>query len=760
MKNLKSIAILLLLSLFTMSLIACNSKSSTTSLNTDEKTTTTTTFDDTASKDNDVTTSINDIITTTSNDDVTTTTSENISTNADDVTTVSADITTTTSEDITTSEDNTTTADDSSGDEDENAGPVLEDVTIDLTKISIECSSGTENAYSIKGSTITFSNIEEKTTYSISGELDGNIVIDVTEDYKFELEFNGLTLTSTTEVPIYIASGDKVTLSFKKGSINNINDLRDEVTNEDDISSSIYALCDISLQGKGTLNLTSTHNKGIHTKDDLEIKNLILNVECMDNALKGNDSITIESGTLNLISKAGDGIKTSNSDISSKGNQRGTVTISGGDIKIYAACDGIDASYDCIISGDTNLKIFTDKYSEYSLEVTNIEEDSFYYIRNTTNNYNYSIKYSKNNSDEIIWKNATYYTSQTVRSGRNNTTYYYYKIDKPAGYDKFTLFSYNKTTEVGQDTTYEHKTSVQTINDSYDTISLSGSRLSWTNYQTQSQPRFGQEGNTDKGTYSTKGIKADNCILISGGTIDIKSYDDAIHANNDNELENGETPLGNVTISGGTLSLYSNDDGIHADGLLTISGGKTNISYSYEGLEGASITISGGETTLSSKDDGVNSTNESGRGLTITGGYLYVYAGGDGLDSNTKTNYEGIYFDGGQVVVISTSTGNSCLDTERGYTYVSGSVIAMCPNGGMTSESINASNFSSIGTKSTISLSKDYYLSVKVENETVIALKIPQVLNAFVVYLGSNNASFSSSSVVTVELDSNGAYFK
>ena len=67
----------------------------------------------------------------------------------------------------------------------------------------------------------------------------------------------------------------------------------------------------------------------------------------LDNAFKGNDSVSIASGTYVFISRAGDGIKTSSTDLSSKNVQRGTVTISGGNITIYAACDGIDAAAFC-----------------------------------------------------------------------------------------------------------------------------------------------------------------------------------------------------------------------------------------------------------------------------------------------------------------------------------------------------------------------------------------------------------------------------
>ena len=104
---------------------------------------------------------------------------------------------------------------------------------------------------------------------------------------------------------------------------------------------------------------------------------LRLDVHCKDNALKGNDSLTIESGTIKAISSSGDALKTENSDISSKGNQRGIITILDGTLDLYAACDGIDASYDCNIEGGT-INIYTEKYSTYSGDVTAPQASTMY----------------------------------------------------------------------------------------------------------------------------------------------------------------------------------------------------------------------------------------------------------------------------------------------------------------------------------------------------------------------------------------------
>ena len=127
-----------------------------------------------------------------------------------------------------------------------------------------------------------------------------------------------------------------------------------------------------------------------------------------------------------------------------------------------------------------------------------------------------------------------------------------------------------------------------------------------------------------------------------------------------------------------------------------------------------------------------------------------VYAGGDGIDSNCSTRYKGIVFSGAVVGIVSTSGGNSAIDTDSGYTYSGGKVLAICPQG-MTSECLNCSGgVSGVGKYSSISVSSGSYLTVKVSSSTEIAICMPASLsNAFVLYLGSTSAAFSSSASVS-----------
>ncbi len=635
---------------------------------------------------------------------------------------------------------------------------------------TITCESGTSGCYNIVeddygGYTVTFGAVTEDSEYSITGTLNGNIVIDAGDDYEFTLSLSGFTLNAAYNTPVAVLSGDNVSLSAKKGTVNCISDTRDAVDDEDETQygCAVYSAVDLKLKGKGTLTVTSDNNNGIHCKDDLDVKNLTLNVTCEDNALKGNDSVTITGGTITLISRTGDGIKTSNTELKTKDDgttkQQGIITINTDDsdltLTIYAACDGIDASYDVVISGSPVINICTDKYSEYSEEVT--ETDSDMYLKSRlSSTYSYSLYYyNSSDTSQYVWVNPEYSTY----SGN----YYVYTFESPSSsYNKLIVYVYGSSQSQGQDSSYAYKSSTLTVNTSYDCIVLSTSRgsvsVSWTSYSSSSSSSSGwggpggmggmQDGNSDKGTYSTKGIKADNSITISGGTVTIEAYDDAIHANSDTLIDYGSTTgygSGDVTISGGSVSVYSNDDGIHADGTLTISSGTVNVTGSYEGIEGSTITISGGEVYTRSSDDGINASGT----ITLSGGYVFVYAGGDGIDSNCTTSYQSILFSGATVAVVSTSSGNSAIDTDGGYTYTAGEVLIICPQG-MTSECMACKNYSSVGKNSTITVSSGNYLTVSVSGSSVMALKMPcSMSNAFVMYLGSSSASFGSSGSVS-----------
>ena len=189
-------------------------------------------------------------------------------------------------------------------------------------------------------------------TYTFSGTLaEGQIVVDAADE-KVGIVLSGATITCSTDAVIKVIDADKVTITAADGTYNELNDTRAARTDEEseEAAGAVYGKCDMVIAGIGSLVVNASYNNGIHTTKDLTVKDVTLKVTALNNAVKGNDSVTVESGEIIVISED-DGIVTENTDVSSKGNQRGIVTIAGGTVQIETGDDGIHAAYDVVITG-------------------------------------------------------------------------------------------------------------------------------------------------------------------------------------------------------------------------------------------------------------------------------------------------------------------------------------------------------------------------------------------------------------------------
>lgn len=129
-----------------------------------------------------------------------------------------------------------------------------------------------------------------------------------------------------------------------------------------------------------------------------------------------------------------------------------------------------------------------------------------------------------------------------------------------------------------------------------------------------------------------------------------------------------------MLIKGGTLDLTTLDDGIHADELVKIDGGEITVNGSYEGIEGAYVEIGGGTIYITASDDGINAASDDksvNEHIIISGGTITVDASGDGLDSNGT-----IYVSGGTLIVYGPTTGaDTGLDADGGILIDGGNVF-------------------------------------------------------------------------------------
>ena len=543
---------------------------------------------------------------------------------------------------------------------------------------------------STDGSTITQNDsvytITQAGEYTVTGLLsEGQIVVDADDNAEITIVLNGTSITCSNCSPIYIKNADNVKIKSEENTYNCIVDARAEAYDNSDNSSSengnaaIYAACDLKLVGKGALSVTGNYNNGIQSKDDISIKNVTIKINAVNNAIKGNDEVAIESGEIIAISRKGDGIKTSNSSLSTKGKQKGNVIISGGNIDIYAACDGIDAAYGVDVSGDGNLNIYTDTYSDYSEAVAADNSGSSASNPGSSNQNQGSSSKSSSNATMMT------YTTTANTDNQNNS-----RVGTPPD-----MNNTQNNGNMGNPPDMNNSSSNSGNNPDMKGNFGGGNRTA------NGMPGNNSSGNSSKKSYSTKGIKAESEINISGAAINISSTDDGILANSDSGvLETGEDGKGIISISGGTITISTGDDGIHADKELNITDGYINVLTSYEGLEAITINISGGQSFVYAADDGINACTGDGTStplINITGGYVDVTTGSgdtDGIDSN------GNYTQSGGMVLVKggSSSGqvSGSIDVDGNITITGGTCVAL---GGICETPVNSVNayvFSSV----------------------------------------------------------------
>lgn len=214
---------------------------------------------------------------------------------------------------------------------------------------------------------------------------------------------------------------------------------------------------------------------------------------------------------------------------------------------------------------------------------------------------------------------------------------------------------------------------------------------------------------------------ASGTMVIDGGTFTVESGDDAFHADQDVVINNGTITVTScyeglegyrVTVNGGEISIQASDDGINAaqpksssaEGQDTGQGdgkekpempregqGKGNSPRSEENQSGAQSEENlpqegqqrrrgggpGGKGVMGGGQMGGGMENDTNAYIKITGGTLYVDAGGDGLDSNGSLSVSG-----GMVYITGpVSDGDGAIDYNGEGIITGGTVIAVGSSG-------------------------------------------------------------------------------
>lgn len=454
--------------------------------------------------------------------------------------------------------------------------------------------------------------IENGGEYTIDKEVSGTVVINTKE--ALTLTLKNATIKSDNGPAIYVLNCKD--LVIKSEGNNTLSDGATYTEPYAGAKGAFFSEDDVVFSGDGSLTVSSACAHAIVCDDGIVIEGSAIKVtSAVKDAVHANDAVKIKGGSLTVQQASGDGI-----------HSETAVEISGGKVDITSVGDGIKAaansttegslvSYNVSVSGGT-VKINT--------EEDGLQADTTLTISGGNINVTTTGAVSNNNSQGGMFPGGggTFpgggMTPPDGGGGRPG------RGERPASTDS---------------------TGITTI-----------SSVSTTTTTTTESD-------------SSKGLKAGVSLVISGGTINVNSTDDAVHSN------------GSIEIHGGSTTVKTNDDAVHADGAVVINDGTVTVTGCYEGIEGMSIEVNGGMISVTASDDGFNASDgsssenrpgqaNSANSIVINGGYVYVNSNGDGVDSNGA-----LTINGGTVLVDGPNGGgNSPIDAD-GTRLVNGGML-------------------------------------------------------------------------------------
>lgn len=193
------------------------------------------------------------------------------------------------------------------------------------------------NMVEIEGGTV---RIKLEGTYIISGRADdGCIIVDADKTQKIQLVLKNADINSLSSAPIYVKEADKVFITLAEGSVNSLSNGGEFSFAEDSkIDAAIFARDDLTINGGGSLSISSPAGHGIKSNDSLSITGGSFDISCAGKGISANDDVTVGGGSF-AINSGKDGIQAQHD----TNPEKGFVYILDGDFDIKALGDGISA---------------------------------------------------------------------------------------------------------------------------------------------------------------------------------------------------------------------------------------------------------------------------------------------------------------------------------------------------------------------------------------------------------------------------------
>ena len=141
--------------------------------------------------------------------------------------------------------------------------------------------------------------------YQLSGE-SGNGEFYLTGEYKATLQLNGLTLANPDSSAVHIKDGKRIKVSMTANTVNTLSDGVADSTSK----GCFHCKGHTEFVGKGTLNVSSSFNHAIYSKEYVTVKNCTINVTgAKKDGIHCQEYCLISSGEVNISGVEDDGIQ-------------------------------------------------------------------------------------------------------------------------------------------------------------------------------------------------------------------------------------------------------------------------------------------------------------------------------------------------------------------------------------------------------------------------------------------------------------------
>lgn len=446
------------------------------------------------------------------------------------------------------------------------------------TYIILDNEKTTINGYgaSFENNTVT---ITDGGTYHISGIMtDGKIFVNSkNETKKVKLILSGVNISCSTDAPLFVENSPEETILILDASTENIfSDTARTVPEDttDYATAAIYSKDDLQIEGDGSLTVYGNFNKGIFSKNDIDIHGGNITIQATDDGIRGKDSVEIEAGIINIVC-GGDGIRTNEETQEDKGD----IEINSGIINITCDLDGIQATGNVTVNGG-QINITAAGGST----VSTYSEGTY---RESYNKGAFPFNTGKN-PESSIYEDSTVNTPSTksIKADKaiviNNGTFNLNSVDDCIHAPEVTLNGGEITASSDDDGIHADENT--TVNNGSINI-----------------------------TSSYEGIEG-RVININGGYVYINSSDDGFNAASPSEASS--TNSNNRHFGGG---MFENDESCK----ITMTDGFVYINAQGDGIDSnGSIDMSGGKIIVFGPTNAGNGALDYGGTYTISGGTL------------------------------------------------------------------------------------------------------------------------------------------